>query len=150
MAETENVQGKRRRQPAASAQGYATLARAYKLVYTPLMEERPLSWLGTSLADVRAFPGKARRSAGYQLRRLQQGLMPTDWKPMSTVGSGVAEIRVRGQLEHRVLYIARFSEAIYVLHAFEKKTQKTRKTDLDLVRRRLRDLEILRESKKES
>ena len=113
------------------------------------MEDRPLSWLGTSLSDVRAFPAEARRSAGYQLRRVQQGLMPTDWKPMSTVGSGVAEIRLRGQLEHRVLYIARFAEAIYVLHAIEKKTQKTRKTDLDLARRRLRDLELLRRAQKE-
>ncbi|MDY7096007.1 MAG: type II toxin-antitoxin system RelE/ParE family toxin [Acidobacteriota bacterium] len=113
------------------------------------MEERPLAWLGTSLADVRAFPEEARRSAGFQLRRVQQGLMPTDWKIMSTVGSGVTEIRLRGQLEHRVLYIAKFDEAIYVLHAFEKKTQRTRKADLDLARRRLRDLEDLRRARKE-
>lgn len=68
---------------------------------------------------------------------------------MSTVGNGVAEIRIRGQLEHRVLYLAKFAEAIYVLHAFEKKTKRTRKVDLDLARRRLRDLEQLRRSTKE-
>lgn len=73
--------------------------------------------------------------------------MPTDWKPMSSVGRGVVEIRLRGQLEHRVLYIARFSEAIYVLHAFEKKSQKTRETDLDIARRRLKDLAVLKNEK---
>jgi phage-related protein len=113
------------------------------------MEDKPLAWLGTSLSDVRAFPEEARRAAGYQLRRVQQGLMPTDYRPMSSVGAGVVEIRLHGPLEHRVLYIARFSEAIYVLHAFEKKSQRTRKKDLATARRRLRDLEALRSTKKE-
>ena len=75
--------------------------------------------------------------------------MPTDWKPMSTVGTGVLEIRIRGQREHRVLYVARFAEAVYVLHAFEKKSQKTRKVDLDLTRRRLKELETLRSGRME-
>ena len=113
------------------------------------MEDRSLSWLGTSLSDIQAFPPEARRAIGYQLRRVQQGLMPTDWKPMSTVGAGVVEIRIRGRLEHRVLYIAKFADAVYVLHAFEKKTQKTRKADLDIAHRRLRDLEALRGTTKE-
>ena len=108
------------------------------------MVDRPLSWLGTSLSDVQAFPAEARRVAGYQLRRVQQGLMPTDWKLISTVGRGVTEIRIRGRLEHRVLYIAKFAEAVYVLHAFEKKTQKTPKAALDIARRRLADLKVLR------
>ncbi len=68
---------------------------------------------------------------------------------MSTVGAGVTEIRIRGRLEHRVLYIAKFAEAVYVLHAFEKKTQKTPRADLDIARCRLRDLEALRRSTKE-
>jgi len=76
--------------------------------------------------------------------------MPTDWKPMPAVGTSVVEIRLHGQLEHRVLYIAKFSEAIYVLHAFEKKSQRTRKTDLATARRRLKDLKTLRSTKKES
>ena len=114
------------------------------------MVDRPLSWVGTSLADVQTFPEEARRATGYQLRRVQQGLMPTDWKPMSSVGTGVVEIRIRGQREHRVLYIARFSEAIYVLHAFEKKSQKTRKTDIEMARGRLRELEALRPTEKEA
>ena len=114
------------------------------------MLDKPLAWLGTSLSDVQAFPAEARRATGYQLRRVQQGLMPTDWKPLSSVGSGVLEIRLHGSVEHRVLYIAKFSEAIYVLHAFEKKTQKTRMADLTTARKRLKDLEALRSAKKET
>ena len=66
------------------------------------------------------------------------------------MGTGVVEIRLHGQIEHRVLYIARFSEAIYVLHAFQKKSQKTRKTDVAIARKRLKDLEELRSTRKES
>jgi phage-related protein len=105
--------------------------------------------VGTSLSDVRAFPHDARRAAGYQLRRVQGGLMPTDWKPLPTVGSGVAEIRLRGRVEHRIIFIAKFEEAVYVLHAFEKKSRRTRKTDLDLARARLREVEALRCTRKE-
>lgn len=75
--------------------------------------------------------------------------MPTDWKPMSTVGAGVIEIRLRGRLEHRVLYVAKFEEAVYVLHAFPKKTRRTLKGDLDLARNRLREVEELPRSGKE-
>ncbi len=114
------------------------------------MADRNLSWVGTSLSDVQEFPQDARLAAGYQLRRVQQGLMPTDWKPMPTVGSGVMEIRIRGQREHRVLYIAKFSEGIYVLHAFEKKSQRTRKSDIDQGRRRLKELESFRRTLKEA
>lgn len=76
--------------------------------------------------------------------------MPTDWKPMPTVRAGVAEIRVRGRLEHRILYIAKFEEAIYVLHAFEKKSHRTSKADLDLARARLKEVEALRRSRRKS
>jgi len=111
--------------------------------------DRALSWVGTTLSDVRNFPEDARRFAGYELRRVQQGWMPTDWKPMTTVGAGVIEIRLRGRLEHRVLYVAKFEEAIYVLHAFPKKTRRTRKADLDVARDRLRAVEAVRRSGKE-
>ena len=67
-----------------------------------------------------AFPEDARRAAGYQLGRVQQGLLPTDWKPMTTVGPGVIEIRVHTRVERRIFYVAKFEEAVYVLHAFEK------------------------------
>ena len=89
------------------------------------MPDKPLIWLGSSRRDLRAFPALARRLAGFQLRRVQQGLDPDDWKPMQTVGPGVREIRIHIAGAHRVFYVATRAEAIYVLHAFEKKTQKT-------------------------
>lgn len=103
------------------------------------MTEKPLAWLGSSLADVRAFPADAKRAAGYQLGRVQQGLMPDDWKPMTTVGAGVYEIRIHTGLEHRVFYVAKYEEAVYVVHAFEKRTARTREADIALARVRLAD-----------
>jgi phage-related protein len=104
------------------------------------MADKPLRWVGTSLEDLRAFPEAARREAGYQLRRLQQGLLPGDWKPISSVGPGVAEIRVHSGAEHRVFYVAKYEEAIYVLHAFEKRTRQTRQADLELATKRLAEV----------
>jgi phage-related protein len=98
---------------------------------------KPLRWVGSSLAELRAFPAEAQRRAGYQLRRLQQGLLPDDWKPMTTVGPGVAELRVHIGTEHRVFYIAKFDEAIYVLHGFEKRTRQTPHATIELARKRL-------------
>jgi phage-related protein len=111
------------------------------------MLEKPLSWLGSSLDDLRAFPDEARRAAGYQLGRLQQGLMPDDWKPMTTVGAGVYEIRIHAGLEHRVLYVAKYEEAIYVIHAFEKRTPQTRDADIAVARKRLADFLRCRKQK---
>ena len=108
------------------------------------MSERPVVWLGSSLADLRAFPAAARRAAGYQLRRVQSGLMPSDWKALPSVGPGVYEIRAHTGAEHRVFYVVKFSDAIYVLHAFEKKTRQTRSEDIDAGRRRYARLEALR------
>jgi phage-related protein len=102
--------------------------------------ERPVFWLGSSLEKLRSFPEDARRAAGYQLGRVQQGLLPTDWKPMTTVGSGVMEIRVHTRLEHRIFYVAKFEEAVYVLHAFEKRTRQTPHSEIVLAQRRLADL----------
>ena len=104
------------------------------------MADKPLRWAGTALEALRAFPDDARRQAGYQLRRLQHGLSPDDAKPMASVGPGVAEIRIHTGVEHRVFYIAKFAEAIYVLHAFEKRSRQTRQPDLDLGRQRLREV----------
>jgi phage-related protein len=102
--------------------------------------EKPVAWLGTSLADLRAFPKNARREAGHQLCRVQQGLLPTDWKPMTQVGAGVIEIRIRTRVEHRVFYIAKFEEAVYVIRAFEKRTRQTPQRDITLAQRRLAEL----------
>ena len=112
------------------------------------MVEKPLAWLGSSLDDVRAFPAEAKRAAGYQLGRVQQGLMPHDWKPMSTVGAGVYEIRIHTELEHRVFYIAKYEDAIYVIHAFEKRTSQTREADIAVARKRLADFLRERSRKK--
>ena len=97
---------------------------------------------------MRAFPRDARRLAGVQLRRIQQGLEPFDWKPMAVVGPGVREIRVHTALEHRVLYVAKFAEAVYVLHAFEKRTRKALQRDVDLARQRLHEVLALRRARK--
>lgn len=98
---------------------------------------KPLVWVGSSLADLRAFPPEARRRAGYELDQVERGLSPSDWKPVPSVGPGVVEIRVHTGVEHRIFYVARFEEAIYVLHAFRKKGRKTARRDLELARARL-------------
>ena len=110
------------------------------------MAEKPLIWLGSSQGDLKAFPPDARRVAGFQLRRVQQGLEPNDWKPMTTVGTGVQEIRIHTGLEHRVFYLAKFTEGVFVLHAFEKRTRKTPKRETDLARERFRALVLKRRS----
>ena len=109
------------------------------------MPDKPLIWLGSSRRDLRAFPALARRLAGFQLRRVQHGLEPDDWKPMQTVGPGVREIRIRIAGAHRVFYVATKAEATYVLHAFEKKTRKTSRRDLEIGRNRFHALEKLRQ-----
>lgn len=102
---------------------------------------KPIEFRGSALSDLRAFPQTARREAGYQLDQVQQGGTPDDWKPMATVGSGVNEIRIRDETgAFRVLYVAKFARAVYVLHCFQKKTQKTRQEDIALAAARYRDL----------
>jgi phage-related protein len=102
---------------------------------------KAIVFLGSSLAHIRAFPGGARREAGYQLDRVQRGLDPDDWKPLTSVGHGVREIRVRDASgTYRVVYVAMFRDAIYVLHAFVKKSQKTPAGDLNLAAARLKEL----------
>ena len=104
------------------------------------MAEKPVVWLGSSLDDLREFPDDARRSAGHELSLVQLGLAPSDWKPMTAVGQRVMELRIHTQLEHRVFYIAKFADAIYVIHAFQKKTRKTAKHDIDLAKHRLTEM----------
>ena len=111
----------------------------------PPPSEKPVVWRGSSLRDVRAFSPPGRRVAGRQLRRLQEGKEPTDWKLLSTVGTGVIEIRVHAEGEYRVIVAARFAEAVYVLHAFVKKSRKTPLRDLQLARKRFRKLSTERD-----
>jgi|SRR3990172_6439130 len=101
---------------------------------------KALIWVGATLDRLRAFPPQTRREAGHQLHLVQLGLEPSDWRPMRSVGPGVIEIRVHGGGEFRVFYVARFAEAIYVLHAFEKKTRQTRQADIELGRRNLAEV----------
>jgi phage-related protein len=102
---------------------------------------KPVEFRGSSLDDLRAFPLPVRREAGYQLDQVQNGQEPDDWKPMNTVGQGAQEIRIRDAAgTFRVIYVAKFADAVYVLHCFQKKTEKTSKADLDLASKRYRDL----------
>ena len=94
--------------------------------------------MGGALDALRDFPVSARREAGYQLDRMQRGFDPDDWKPMPSIGPGVREVRIRDETgAFRVICIATLVDAIYVLHAFQKKTQRTPKRDLDLAATRL-------------
>lgn len=97
-------------------------------------------FLGTALADLSTFPHEARRKAGKDIGDLQSGVMPPDWKPMPVIGAGAGEIRIQGKRAFRVFFVARFHEAIYILHAFEKKSQATARRDIELGRARYQAL----------
>ena len=102
---------------------------------------KPLSFLGDSLKIMRGFPAAARQDAGFQLRRVQAGHQPDDFKPMPSVGQGCEELRAWSEEgTFRVVYLARLPDAVYVLHAFQKKAQATPKADIELAARRLREL----------
>ncbi len=104
------------------------------------MPMKELRFVGTSLDDLSRFPPEAKRAAGFELWQVQNGLDPSDWKPMNGVGIGVREIRIHVGGAWRVLYVAKFAEAVYVLHAFGKKTQRTSQSDIELAARRYREM----------
>lgn len=109
-------------------------------------DEKEIRWVGSSYDDVLEFPSAARREAGFQLGRLKAGLDPEDWKPFDEVGAGVREVRIRDPNGiFRVMYVAKFEEAVYVLHCFQKKVQSTSKQDKEIAAIRYRA--ILRERK---
>ncbi|MES9856621.1 MAG: type II toxin-antitoxin system RelE/ParE family toxin [Sedimenticola sp.] len=102
---------------------------------------KEIEFLGDSLDQIRDFSQDAKQDVGFQLDKVQRGEEPDDWKPMNTIGSGVSEIRIKdADGIYRVIYLAKLEDAVYVLHAFQKKTQKTRKADIDLASRRLKRL----------
>ena len=102
-------------------------------------EEKEIRWVGSSYSDLRAFPREARKEAGFQLGKVQAGLDPTDWKPFDDMGPGTKEIRIKDASGiFRVLYVAKFEEAVYVLHCFQKKSQVTSKRDKDIATARYR------------
>lgn len=96
-------------------------------------------FVGNALKDLKAFPESARSDAGYALREVQKGNEPSDWKPMSSIGSGVKEIRIKDAKGiFRVIYVLKYLDRVNVLHAFQKKTQKTAKQDIELAKQRLK------------
>lgn len=100
---------------------------------------KPVVFLGDSRDRVREFPAAARTRAGLELYAVQLGQDPTDWKPMASVGAGVREIRIRDASgAFRILYVAQLTDCVLVLHAFQKRSQKTPDHDLELARRRLK------------
>jgi phage-related protein len=103
-------------------------------------KDKPLEWVGRAYQELLDFPSEARNRAGHDLRQVQKGRQPEDWKVLEGVGPGACEIRVRtyegGTVQHRVVYVAKFAEAVYVLHAFQKKTQATSQHNLDVARTR--------------
>ena len=103
--------------------------------------DKPIDWRGSSLENLRAFPEFARRDAGYQLRKLQRGEMPDDWRPFVVVGPGTSEIRIASHDGwFRIMYVAKFEEAIYVLHCFRKSTRQTSSEDVQIAGKRYKAL----------
>jgi len=104
-----------------------------------MAQEKEIRWLGSSLRDLLAFPAEARRRAGFQLRKIQAGLDPDDWKAFDSIGAGTREIRIRDEDGiSRAMYASKFVEAIYVLHCFQKKTQKLGLRDKKIAEMRYR------------
>jgi phage-related protein len=111
--------------------------------------EKEIRWVGSSYTDLLAFPKQPRREAGFQLGRVQAGLDPTDWKPFDEVGAGTREVRISDAKGiFRVMYVAKFEEAVYVLHCFQKKTQVTSKQDKDIAAARYRAVVNTRRGKR--
>jgi len=102
-----------------------------------MSREKSIYWVGTSYKDLLEFPSDAKQDAGYQLHRIQNGLNPEDWKPFQSIGSGVKEIRISDDGKaFRIMYVAKFSGKIYVLHSFQKKSQKPPSKDINIARNR--------------
>ena len=116
---------------------------------TSAADEKEIRWLGSSYDDLLAFPRAPRKEAGFQLGKVQAGLEPTDWKSFDEVGAGAREIRISDAKGiFRVMYVAKFEEAVYVLHCFQKKTQATSKQDKDIATARYRAVVNARRGKR--
>lgn len=98
-----------------------------------MSKEKPIYWVGTSYKDLLSFPDEVKQEAGYQLHRIQNGFDPENWKSFQQIGSGVKEIRIsESKNTYRIIYVAKLANQIYVLHSFQKKTQKTSLKDIDI------------------
>jgi len=114
-----------------------------------MSDDKEIRWVGSSYDDLLAFPMAPRKEAGFQLGKVQAGLDPTDWKPFDGVGPGTREIRIRDQSGiYRMMYVAKFDEAVYVLHCLQKKTQATSRQDIEIATVRYRAVINLRKTKR--
>jgi len=112
-------------------------------------DEKQILWVGSAYDDLLAFPKDARKEAGFQLGKVQAGLDPADWKPFDEVGAGTREIRIREASGiYRLMYVAKFEEAVYVLHCFHKKSRMTSKRDRGVAATRYRAVADARRGKK--
>lgn len=107
------------------------------------MADKPLVWIGASRHDLLDFPGEARRRAGFELRAVQRGENPSDFKPMPIIGPGAYEVRIQSGGAFRVFYLTKFDEGVYVLHAFQKKSQSTSKRDIAIGQERFKEAQAL-------
>ena len=106
---------------------------------------KEIRWIGSSYDDLLEFSAEIKKKAGFQLGRVQAGLDPDDWKPFDDAGAGLKEIRIKdSQGIFRVMYVAKFEEAVYVLHCFQKKTEATSKSDKNIAEARYRAVVISR------
>lgn len=104
-----------------------------------MIGEKEIRWVGSAYDDLLAFPADVRKEAGFQLEKVQAGLDPLNWKPFDDVGPGAREIRIKEASGiYRVMYVAKFEEAVYVLHCFQKKTQATSRKDKAIAEARYR------------
>lgn len=101
---------------------------------------RTVVFEGNTLEIIRRFPDDARLRTGYELDRVQRGKSPENWKPFSSVGQGVREIRIQVGRQFRIMYLVKFENKVHVLHVFEKKTQKTRNSDIETAKSRLKEV----------
>lgn len=111
---------------------------------------KKLAWQGNTRAILTSYPKTIRQIVGTELLGIQFGEEPNDWKPMTTVGAGVKEIRIKQEKQYRVFYVAKFEEAVYVLHIFIKKSQKTPQKEIELAKQRYKELVNSRSVKNES
>ena len=109
---------------------------------------KKITWLGNTHETIKGYSDIVKQEIGYNLDKTQRGEDPHDWKPMSSVGPGVKEIRIHEDNEYRVLYVAKFRESIYVLHAFVKKSEQTLKKDIILAKNRYAEMLEMRRVKK--
>lgn len=101
---------------------------------------KPIEFHGNSRKNIKNFPDEAKQESGHQLFRVQNDLDPVDWKPMQSIGPGVREIRIKSEGQYRIIYVAKFNDAVHVLHAFQKKTQKTPQKDINIARQRYKEI----------